>query len=199
MEAHGSGVYIGDANQKFLRSLPNEWSTLAMTMRMKEGFDTWSIDDLYNNLKVFKHDIKGASKASTSVSNVSFVGQSKSSTCKVSYGGFKSGSYSTSSSNLREREVPAGFADEVMYSLFAKRSKDTNLINEDLEQIDDEAIEEMDINWQLAMVYLRMKRFYKKTSRNIKFDGETPVGFDKSKLQFYKCNNTGHFVRECTI
>ena len=64
--------------------------------------------------------------ASTSAANVTFVGQSKSSTGKVNFGGFSSGSYGTSSSNQREREVPTGFADEVMYSLFSRRSNDNN-------------------------------------------------------------------------
>ncbi|PWA92581.1 hypothetical protein CTI12_AA078360 [Artemisia annua] len=54
LEAHGSSVPTEDANHKFLRSLPKEWSSLAMTMRMKEDVDTLSIDDRYNNLRVFE-------------------------------------------------------------------------------------------------------------------------------------------------
>ncbi|GJR02760.1 hypothetical protein Tco_0525744 [Tanacetum coccineum] len=50
------------------------------------------------------------------------------------------------SKHMTEREVPAGFADEVIYSLFAKQSEDLDLLHEDLEQIDDVDIEEMDIN-----------------------------------------------------
>ncbi|GJU47393.1 hypothetical protein Tco_1204659 [Tanacetum coccineum] len=38
---------------------------------------------------------------------------------------------------------------------------------EDLEQIDDIDIEEMDINWQIAMIAIRMKKFYKKTGRRV--------------------------------
>ncbi|GJV73306.1 hypothetical protein Tco_1493301 [Tanacetum coccineum] len=64
---------------------------------------------------------------------------------------------STSSTNIPEKEVLAGFADEVIYSLFAKQSEDWDLLHEDLEQIDDLDIEEMDINWQIAMIAIRMK------------------------------------------
>ncbi|GJW52683.1 hypothetical protein Tco_0096768 [Tanacetum coccineum] len=46
----------------------------------------------------------------------------------------------------------AGFADEVIYSLFAKQSEDWDLLHEDLEYIDDLDIEEIDINWQIAMI-----------------------------------------------
>ena len=59
LEAHGYPVSTEDANHKFLRSLPAEWSTVAMSMRLKEDVDTWSIDDLFNNLRVFEQDIKG--------------------------------------------------------------------------------------------------------------------------------------------
>ena len=131
LEAHGAGVSTKDANHKFLRSLPKEWSHLAMSMRMKEDVDTLSIDDLYNNLRVFEHEIKGVSKASSSAANVAFVSQSKSSTSKVNSGSYNSGVYDTSSSNMKEREVPAGFADEVVYSLFAKRSEEKDLISEE--------------------------------------------------------------------
>ncbi|GKC52220.1 reverse transcriptase domain-containing protein [Tanacetum coccineum] len=54
LEAHGAEVSTEDANHKFLRSLPPAWSNLAMTMRTKPDVDTLSIDDLYNNLRVFE-------------------------------------------------------------------------------------------------------------------------------------------------
>ncbi|GKG34156.1 hypothetical protein Tco_0436852, partial [Tanacetum coccineum] len=89
---------------------------------------------------VFEQEIQGASKTSSSTQNVAFVSQSKSSTNKVKSG--FSGTYSsctpsTSSTNAPEKEVLTGFADEVIYSLFAKQTKDLDLLHEDLEQIDD--------------------------------------------------------------
>ncbi|GJS99319.1 ribonuclease H-like domain-containing protein [Tanacetum coccineum] len=201
LEAHGAKVSIKDANHKFLRSLPLAWLNLAMTMRTKPDVDTLFIDDLYNNLRVFEQELTSTSKSSASAQNVAFVSHSKSSNNKVKSG--HTGPYSTytpstSSNNIPEREVPAGFADEVIYSLFAKQSEDLDLLHEDLEQIDDVDIEEMDINWQIAMIAIRMKKFYKKTGRRVRIDGNKPVGFDKKKLECFKCHNTGHFARECT-
>ncbi|GJU47074.1 ribonuclease H-like domain-containing protein [Tanacetum coccineum] len=161
--------------------------------------DTLSIDDLYNNLRVFEQELTSTSKSSASAQNIAFVSHSKSSTNKVKSGHI--GAYSTctptSSNNFQEREVLAGFADEVIYSLFAKQSKDLDLLHEDLEQIDDVDIEEMDINWQIAMIAIRMKKFYKKIGRRVRIDGNKPVGLDKKKLECFKCHNTGHFAREC--
>ncbi|GJT84299.1 putative ribonuclease H-like domain-containing protein [Tanacetum coccineum] len=198
LEAHGAEVSTKDANHKFLRSLPPAWSNLAMTMRTKPDVDTLSIDDLYNNLRVFEQELTSTSKSSASAQNVAFVSHSKSSTNKVKSG--HTGAYSTctptSSNNIQEREVPAGFADEVIYSLFAKQSEDLATSRRP-EQIDDVDIEEMDINWQIAMIAIRMKKFYKKTGRRVRIDGNKPVGFDKKKLECFKCHNTGHFAREC--
>ncbi|GJU93527.1 hypothetical protein Tco_1318283 [Tanacetum coccineum] len=159
LEAHGAEVSTEDANHKFLRSLPPAWSNLAMTMRTKPDVDTLSIDDLYNNLRVFEQELTSTSKSSASAQN-----------CTSTY------TPSTSLNNIPEREVPAGFADKVIYSLFVKQSEDLDLLHEDLEQIDDLDIEEMDINWQIAMIAIRMKKFYKKTGRRVRIDGNKPVG-----------------------
>ncbi|PWA82529.1 hypothetical protein CTI12_AA176120 [Artemisia annua] len=142
LEAHGSPVSFEDANHKFLRSVPQEWINVTMSMRLKEGVDNWSIDDLFNNLRVFEQDVKGSLKSSSSAANAAFVGQGKTSTNRVSSGSFNPGNYASSSNN-KERGDSAGFADEVLYSLFARRSEERDLIHDDLDQIDDVDIEEM--------------------------------------------------------
>ncbi|GKD80677.1 hypothetical protein Tco_1347516, partial [Tanacetum coccineum] len=67
---------------------------------------------------------------------------------------------------------------------------------EDLEQIDEYDLEEMDLKWQVAMILMRMKKFYKKTGRKLQFDAKEAIGFDKTKVECYNCHKTGPFARE---
>ncbi|GJU18188.1 reverse transcriptase domain-containing protein [Tanacetum coccineum] len=73
LEVHGVAVSREDANQKFLRALPSSWNNVALITRNKAGIDDLDIDDLYNNLKVFKDDIKGSSGSSSNSQNVAFL------------------------------------------------------------------------------------------------------------------------------
>ncbi|GKE42045.1 hypothetical protein Tco_1469329, partial [Tanacetum coccineum] len=49
------------------------------------------------------------------------------------------------------------------YSLLANQSSYLELDHEDLEQLDEFDLEEIDLKWQVAMISMRMKKFYKKT------------------------------------
>ncbi|GKC09483.1 hypothetical protein Tco_1001093 [Tanacetum coccineum] len=68
-----------------------------------------------------------------------------------------------------------------------------DLDNEDLEQIDTNDLEEMDLKCQVAMVTIRVKRFIKKTGRNLNFNGKETVGFDKTKVECYNCHRRGGY------
>ncbi|GJY17054.1 hypothetical protein Tco_0388545 [Tanacetum coccineum] len=127
------GVSTKDVNQKFLRSLPSSWSQVSLVVRTKPGVDNLSIDDLYNNLRVFESDIKGSTGSSSSAQNVVFVSsESTSSTNDVStaYG------VSTSSGYNSQRENSSSYTDELMYSFFVNQSSGPHLDHEDLEQLD---------------------------------------------------------------
>nr|GEY46014.1 hypothetical protein [Tanacetum cinerariifolium] len=59
IEIHGEVISHEDANLKLLRSLPSAWNNIALIMRNKSDLDTLSMDDLYNNLKVYKSKCYG--------------------------------------------------------------------------------------------------------------------------------------------
>ncbi|GJT21447.1 putative ribonuclease H-like domain-containing protein [Tanacetum coccineum] len=187
LEIHGAGVSTEDANQKFLRSLPSAWSQVSLIMRTKPGVDSLSFDDLYNNLRVFENDVKGSTASSSSTQNVAFVSENTSSTNDVST------AYSVSNPSGQNSQCEQTSS----YSLLANQSSCPQLDHEDLEQLDEYDLEEMDLKWQVAMISMRMKKFYKKTGRKLQFDAKEPVGFDKTKVECYNCHKTGHFAREC--
>ncbi|GJW80178.1 ribonuclease H-like domain-containing protein [Tanacetum coccineum] len=99
--------------------------------------------------------------------------------------------------NLRvfESDVKGSTASSSSPQNVAFVSENTSSTNE----IDEYDLEEMDFKWQVAMISMRMKKFYKKTRRKLQFDVKEPVGFDKTKVECYNCHKTGHFARECRI
>nr|GEX93514.1 ribonuclease H-like domain-containing protein [Tanacetum cinerariifolium] len=50
---------------------------------------------------------------------------------------------------------------------------------------------------KVAMLSMRVKRFYKKTRRKLKFNATEPVGFDKTKVECFNCHRRGHYDRDC--
>ncbi|GJU84342.1 ribonuclease H-like domain-containing protein [Tanacetum coccineum] len=162
-------------------------------MHNKADLDELSMDDLYNNLKVYEAKIKSQSSSSLNSQNVAFISSNDTS--------------STNEADNTAHDVPAArskgqassstYADDVMFSFFVNQSNSPQLDNEDLEQIDTDDLEEMDLKWQVAMLTMRVKRFLKKTGRNLNFNGKETVGFDKTKVECYNCHRRGHFAREC--
>ncbi|GJV51283.1 ribonuclease H-like domain-containing protein [Tanacetum coccineum] len=154
---------------------------------MVPGVDSLSFDDPYNNLRVFENDVKGSTASSSSTQNVAFISENTSSTNDVST------AYGVSNSSGHNSQ----YEQTSSYSLLANQSSCPQLDHEDLEQLDEFDLEEIDLKWQVAMISIRMKKFYKKTGRKLQFDAKEPVGFDKTKVECYNCHKTGHFAREC--
>ncbi|GJT39521.1 hypothetical protein Tco_0939386 [Tanacetum coccineum] len=73
LEIHGESISQEDVNQKFLRSLSPEWNTHTIVWRNKSEIDTLSLDDLYNNLKIYEPEVKGTSSSRTNTQTIAFV------------------------------------------------------------------------------------------------------------------------------
>nr|GEW42811.1 hypothetical protein [Tanacetum cinerariifolium] len=144
LEIHGAGVSHKDANQKFLRSLPSSWSQVALIIRTKQGLDTLSFDDLYNNLRVFERDVKDTTASSSNTHNVAFV-----STENTSSTNDLSTAYSVSSPSVlkSQKEGSSSYTDEVIHSFFANQSSAPQLDYDDIEQINDDDMDEIDLRW----------------------------------------------------
>ncbi|GJU76965.1 ribonuclease H-like domain-containing protein [Tanacetum coccineum] len=169
------------------RSLPSAWSQVSLIMRTKPGVDSLSFDDLYNNLRIFESDVKGSTASSSSIHNVTFVSKNTSITNEVS----NAYDASSSSGHNPQREGSSSYGDEFTYSFFANQSSGPQLDHEDLEQLDEFDLEEMDLKWQVAIISMRLKKFYKKTGRKLQFDAKESVGFDKTKNTENKARENG--------
>ncbi|GJX84951.1 ribonuclease H-like domain-containing protein [Tanacetum coccineum] len=71
LEMHGEVILQEDINQKFLRSLSQEWTMHTIVWRNKPEIEKLSLDDLFNNLKVYESE--GAVDSSTTIENLSDV------------------------------------------------------------------------------------------------------------------------------
>ncbi|GJU42559.1 hypothetical protein Tco_1195516 [Tanacetum coccineum] len=182
LEIHGDVISQEDANLKLLRILPSAYNNIALTMRNKSDLDTLSIDDLYNNLKVYESEIKGQSSSNSQ--NVVFLSSENTNSSNEAF----NTAHEVSTTSSQGQASSSTYADDVMFSFFANQSNSPQLDNEDLEQIDTDDLEEMDLKWQVAMLTLRVKRFLKNTGRNLNFNGKETVGFDKTKVECYNCH-----------
>ncbi|GJR30937.1 ribonuclease H-like domain-containing protein [Tanacetum coccineum] len=70
LEILGETISQEDMNLKFLRSLPSEWKTHTLIWRNKPDLDTLSMDDLYNNLKIYETEVKGSSSSNQNLQNI---------------------------------------------------------------------------------------------------------------------------------
>nr|GEY69454.1 hypothetical protein [Tanacetum cinerariifolium] len=138
--------------------------------------------------------IKGTTASSSSnTKNMAFVSaDNTSSTNDVST------AYSVSSPSVSklQKEGSSSYTDDVIHSFFANQSSAPQLDYDDLDQINDDDMEKMDLKWQVAMISMRIRKFHKRTGRNLQFDTKDPVGFDKTKVECFNFHKMGHFARD---
>ncbi|GJZ19099.1 hypothetical protein Tco_0555689 [Tanacetum coccineum] len=75
-------------------------------------------------------------------------------------------------------------SDAMICAFLTSQPNSPQLIQEDLEQIDPDDLEEMDLQWEMAMLTIRARRFIKRIGKKLDVNGQR-VRFDKSKVECY--------------
>ncbi|GJY33733.1 hypothetical protein Tco_0418202, partial [Tanacetum coccineum] len=112
LEIHRETISQEDMNMKLLRSLPFEWKTHTLIWRNKPDFETLSMDDLYNNMKIYEAEFMSSTNEAV----------------KTAHG------VSAAKSKVNASTLPNidSLSDAMIYSFFAKVA-DGNADNESKE------------------------------------------------------------------
>ncbi|GKA06989.1 ribonuclease H-like domain-containing protein [Tanacetum coccineum] len=143
--------------------------THALIWRNKEEIKTISLDDLYNNLKIYRHELAGSSSTSQNPQNVAFMSsKSTNSDCNNNINEVYNTAYGVSAAHTQCNSTSRDNLSGAMICAFlASQPNSPQLAREDLEQIDPNDLEKMDLQWEMT------------------------------KVECYNCHKNGHFAREC--
>nr|GEX02692.1 hypothetical protein [Tanacetum cinerariifolium] len=200
LELNGEVISQEDANIKLLRSLPPAGNNIALIMRNKPNIETLSMDDLYNNIKVYEAKIKGQSSSGSNSHNVAFVSSKNTSSINE----IVTTAHDISAAGSKEQPSASSYTDDVMFSFFASQSNTSQLDNEDLEQIDtvrdisikdiknqlEETMKEKDdLKENLTKFEESSKNLTKLTNSQMSANDKTGLGYDSqlSKNVMPKC------------
>nr|GEY03159.1 ribonuclease H-like domain-containing protein [Tanacetum cinerariifolium] len=169
-----------DINLKFLRALPSSWSqTLEVDVK---GYTTFS------------------SSQSAGPSHYAFVSATSASKKMSQRDSPSYSSTTTYSAPLNSKvgsHISGNVIEDVLQSFVVDTKPEQQLAYKDFEHIEKLHLGEMDLKWQMAMISVRVHKFEKKVRRKIDFDKKESARFNKKKVRCYKCQQRGHFAREC--
>ncbi|GJR16303.1 putative ribonuclease H-like domain-containing protein [Tanacetum coccineum] len=161
LEIQGEVINQEDMNLKLLRSLPSEWKTHALIWRNKVEIETISLDDLYNNLKIYEQELTRSASTSQNPQNVAFVSNNTNSTNNTNKA--DNTAYEVSTAHTQGNGVNStsldNLCDVVICAFLASQPNSPQLAQEDLEQLYPDDLEEMDLQWEMAMLTIRARRF----------------------------------------
>nr|GEW48737.1 retrovirus-related Pol polyprotein from transposon TNT 1-94 [Tanacetum cinerariifolium] len=119
LEILGESLSQEDINLKFLKSLPSEWRTHTLIWRNKADLEDQSLDDLFNNLKIYEADVKSLSSTSHNTQNIAFVSSSNTDSTNESVSDVSSVSAASTQALVSTLPNVDNLNDVVIYSIFA--------------------------------------------------------------------------------
>nr|GEW92763.1 hypothetical protein [Tanacetum cinerariifolium] len=110
----------------------------ARMWRNKSDLDTMSLDDLYNNFKIVEQEVRGTTSINSSSQNMAFMSSPSPNTTNEVPVDFE---VSTASPQVST----ANLSDATVYTFLANQPNRSQLVHEDLEQIQEDDLKEMDL------------------------------------------------------
>ncbi|GKD67043.1 hypothetical protein Tco_1309151 [Tanacetum coccineum] len=152
LEIHRETISQEDVNLKLLRSLTSEWKTHTLIWRNKPDLEDLSMDDFYNNLKIYEAKIMGSSSTNQNTQNIAFVSSNITTNTNEAVKTAHGVSAANSKNNASTLPNVDSLSDVVIYSFFSSQSNSSQLDNKDLKKIDPNDLEVMDLKWQMEIV-----------------------------------------------
>ncbi|GJZ17477.1 hypothetical protein Tco_0553600 [Tanacetum coccineum] len=132
LDMHGEVIPQEYINQKFLRSLSQEWTMHTIMWRNKPEIETLSLDDLFNNLKAYESKVKGTSSSTTNSHNVTFLSSSSTNSVTKTVNTAHGVNTASTQGAANSSTTVENLSDAVIYSFFASQPSIPQLDNEDL-------------------------------------------------------------------
>ncbi|GJZ12107.1 hypothetical protein Tco_0546866 [Tanacetum coccineum] len=123
LEMHGEVIPQEDINQKFLRSLSQEWTMHTIVWRNKPEVETLSLDELFNNLNAYESEVKGTSSSTTNSHNLAFLSSNSTNSATRAVNTTHNINTASTQGAADSSTTIDNLSDAVIYSFFASQLK----------------------------------------------------------------------------
>nr|GEW83216.1 ribonuclease H-like domain-containing protein [Tanacetum cinerariifolium] len=150
LEMHGEVIPQEEINQKFVRSLSQEWTMHTIVWRNKLEIMTLSLNDLFNNLKAYESKVMRTSSSTTNSHNVAFLSFSNTNSTTRAVNTAEGVNTASTQGAADSSTTVENLSDALIYSFFASQLSVLQLDNEDLQQSHPDDLEVMNLRECMA-------------------------------------------------
>ncbi|GJZ60343.1 putative ribonuclease H-like domain-containing protein, partial [Tanacetum coccineum] len=161
---HGEVIPQEGINQKFLRSLSQEWTMHTIVWRNKPEIETLSLHYLFNNLKDYESEVKGTSSSTTNSHNVAFRSSSSTNSATRAVNTAQCVNIASTQGAADSSTTVENLSDAVIYSFFASQPNGFEV--EHLPTADDEGKKIPEDNWKGSWTMATKKELGCRAPRN---------------------------------